>query len=117
MATTKKQAALDALKRAMERTESGAAMADLCAVEAALMDDKRADQLATIDARMRPGLKLALTLAEEKLEAVEQYLSNKADADCDAGSDHFTGNDEMHLWGEVQQVRATLQRIIREAQS
>ena len=80
-------------------------------------DAERAKALATIDARMRPGLKLALTLAEEKLEAVEQYLSNLADAEYSDAAQAPTGNDAMSLYGDVMQVRATLQRIIREVQS
>jgi hypothetical protein len=61
------------------------------------------------------GLELALTLADEKLAEVEDYFDRRADGDVIGDPPRTVTNVEAGLLHEVRQVRATLQRVIREA--
>lgn len=56
---------------------------------------------------MKPGLELMLRLADDELEAVEDYLIDRADADCDTSG--YVPNQEMRLQVRVARLRTTLQ--------
>ena len=58
------------------------------------------------------GLKLALTLADDRLEWIEDYFDNKADADGD--SEGTYPSLEMNRLRDVREVRDTLKRIIED---
>lgn len=54
------------------------------------------------------GLSLALSIADDKLEAMEDYFDNRADVDCDPTPQ---SNTEMRLLMDVKWLRWTLKRI------
>lgn len=51
------------------------------------------------------GLELALSIADEKLEAMERYFDNLSDADSEGQ------NDEMRMLSDVKWLRWTLRRV------
>ena len=62
------------------------------------------------------GLRLALTLADERLERIESYLDQRRDGDGDPPN-LTSENEEMRLHADVVAVRETLARMMKEAKT
>lgn len=56
------------------------------------------------------GLKLALLLAHDDLEWIEDYFDHRLD--CDGDSEGQYPNEEMRRLSDVRRVRETLRRIV-----
>ncbi len=61
------------------------------------------------DSKGDRGLLLALELADEKLDEIEEFLDRRAD--CELQDGDYMPNEAMRRVLDVRQVRATLHRI------